>query len=140
VKNFKIVFAISLLFLAEAFFSCFTAHGGMKAEEKKQFNLGEKPLDIASSLDGTKIFVLVQGKVLVYSVAEDRITDSLPVDNDLDKVALTGRGNTLILSSSSGKRVEIISFQIIQNIDISGLPFRGPAEAPVTIAVYSDYQ
>jgi DNA-binding beta-propeller fold protein YncE len=140
VKNFKIVFAILLLFLAEAFFGCFTAHGGMKAEGRKQFNLGEKPLDIASSLDGTKIFVLVQGRVLVYTVAEDRITDSLPVDKDLDKVALTGRGNTLILSSSSGKRVEIISFQIIQNIDISGLPFRGPADAPVTIAVFSDYQ
>jgi DNA-binding beta-propeller fold protein YncE len=140
VKNFKIVFAISFLFLAEAFFGCFTAHGGMKAEGRKQFNLGEKPLDIASSLDGTKIFVLVQGRVLVYTVAEDRITDSLPVDKDLDKVAITGRGNTLILSSSSGKRVEIISFEIIQNIDISGLPVRGPADAPVTIAVFSDYQ
>ncbi len=139
-KNFKIIFGISLLFLAEAFFGCFTAHGGMKAEAKKQFNLDVKPLDIASSLDGAKIFVLVQGRVLVYTVAEDRITDSLPVDKDLDKVALTGRGNTLILSSSSGKRVEIISFQIIQNIDISGLPFRGSADAPVTIAVFSDYQ
>lgn len=139
-KTFKIAFGILLLFLAEASFGCFNAHGGMKAEGKKQFNLDVKPLDIAPTLDGTKIFVLVQGRVLVYTVDEDRITDSLPVDKDLDKVALTGRGNTLILSSSSGKRVEIISFQIVQNIDISGLPFRGPADAPVTIAVFSDYQ
>jgi hypothetical protein len=140
VKDFKIVFGILLLFLAEAFFGCFTAYGGMKAEGKKQFNLDVKPLDIVSSLDGTKIFILVQGRVLVYTVAEDRITDSLPVDSDLDKVALTGRGNTLILSSSSGRRVEIISFHFIQNIDVSGLPFKGPADAPVTIAVFSDYQ
>jgi hypothetical protein len=140
VKNFKIAFGILLFFLGEAFFGCFTAYGGIKAEAKKQFSLDVKPLDIASSLDGTRIFVLVQGRVLVYSVAEDRITDSLPVEKDLDKVALTGRGDTLILSSSSGKRVEMISFQISLNIDISGLPFKGPADAPVTVAVFSDYQ
>jgi DNA-binding beta-propeller fold protein YncE len=140
VKNFKIMVGISLLLLAEGLVSCFNAHGAVEVEEKKQFNLQGKPLDVATSLDGTKIYVLVEGRVFVYSVAENRVTDSLPVDKDLDKLTITGTGHTLILSSSSGKRVEIISFQIIQKIDTSGLPFRGPPDAPVTIVVFTDYQ
>jgi hypothetical protein len=140
VKNFKIMLGISFLFLAEGLLGGFNAHAGVEVEGKKQFALDVRPLDIATSLDGTKIFVLVEGRVLIYSVADGKMIDSLPVDKDLDKLTLTGRGDTLILSSGSGKRVQLINFQIIQKIDISGLPFRGPPDAPVTIAVFSDYQ
>jgi hypothetical protein len=139
-KNFKIMFGISLFFLAEGMFGCFSAHADIEVEGKKQFSLDARPLDIITSPDGTNIFILVEGRVLVYSVEEDRIIDSLAVAKDLDKLALTRRANALILSSTQGKRVEIINFQIVQKIDVSGLPFRGPPDAPVTIAVFSDYQ
>jgi len=140
VKNFRIIVGILLLVLAEGQLGCFSAYGQMEIEAKKRFNLDAAPLDIASSLDGAKIFVLVEGKVLVYSVAENRMTDSIPVDKDLNKLTLTARGNLLILGSSSGKRVEIVSLRTVEKIDVSGLPFKGPANAPVTIAVFSDYQ
>jgi len=29
---------------------------------------------------------------------------------------------------------------VIHKIDVTGLPFKGPTDAPVTVAVFSDYQ
>jgi hypothetical protein len=140
VKNSRIIVGILLLVLAEGLLGCLRAHGQMEIEAKKRFNLDAAPLDIASSLEGTKIFVLVEGKVLVYSVSDDRLTDAVPVDRDLDRLTLTPRGNLLVLSSSSGKRIELVSLRTIVKIDVSRLPFKGPENAPVTIAVFSDYQ
>jgi len=48
--------------------------------------------------------------------------------------------NTLILSSRSGQALEIIQLEPVYRIDVSGLPFKGAAQAPVTIAVFSEYQ
>jgi hypothetical protein len=52
--------------------------------------------------------------------------------------------NTLIVTSSSEKILKTIQLEFIQNIDITGLPFKGPAKgpanAPVTVAVFNDYQ
>jgi hypothetical protein len=126
--------------MAEGVLGCFSAYGEVEVEDKKQFDLNLKPLDITASLDGTKVFVLGEGKVLVFSVAEDKVIGSIPVNKDLDRITLAGKGDALILSSSFGKKLETIKFQFIQKIDISGLPFKGPANAPVTIVVFSDYQ
>jgi hypothetical protein len=35
---------------------------------------------------------------------------------------------------------EILVLDFIQNIDVSDSPFKGPADAAVTIAVFSDFQ
>ncbi len=29
---------------------------------------------------------------------------------------------------------------VVHKIDVTGLPFKGPPDAPVTVAVFSDYQ
>jgi hypothetical protein len=107
---------------------------------KKQLNLEASPLDISTSADGQWIFILAPGEVLVYSVSEDKVVNRIPVDKAFDRLTHSAKSNTLVLSSRSGKILKIIQLELIHKIDISGLPFKGPEHARVTMAVFSDYQ
>jgi len=106
----------------------------------KQKNLNVQPLDIATSADGKLIFVLARGEILVYSIAEDKVANRISIDKDFDRVTYAGKNNVLILTSSSSKTLKIIQVDFIYNIALDGLPFKGPADAAVTIAVFDDYQ
>ena len=106
----------------------------------KQTNLDVQPLDIAASVDGKTIYVLARGEILVYSIDEGKVSSRIPIDKDFDKLTYAAKNNVLILTSSSSKTLKIIQVDFIYKIAIDGLPFKGPADAPVTIAVFDDYQ
>jgi len=106
----------------------------------EQINLNAQPLDIAVSVDGKFIFILTPGEILVYSIYEDKVTNRIPVDIGFDRIAYSEKNNTLILTSSSLKKLRIIQGDQVHKLDLSGLPFKGPADAAVTIAVFDDYQ
>ena len=106
----------------------------------KQTNLDVQPLDIATSADGKMIYVLARGEILVYSTDESKVSNRIPTDKDFDKLTYAAKDNVLILTSSSSKTLKIVKVDFIHNIAIDGLPFKGPADAAVTIAVFDDYQ
>ena len=106
----------------------------------KQTNLDVEPLDIAASVDGKTIYVLARGEILVYSVDKGKVSNRIPIDKGFDKLTYAAKDNVLILTSSSSKTLKIIQVDFIYNIALDGLPFKGPANAPVTIAVFDDYQ
>jgi len=107
---------------------------------KKQLELGVSTLDIATSLDGRWIFILAPGEILVYSISEEKVVNRIPVDKAFDRLTHSPRTNTLILGSGTEKTLKIIELDVIHDIAISGLPIKGPEDAPVTIAVFGDYQ
>jgi hypothetical protein len=115
-------------------------HAKMEWTITKQINLDTPPLDAATSWDGKLIFVLVPGEILVYSISKDTVTDRIPVDKVFDRITRFEKNHVLVLTSSSAKTLEIVQLGLVHEIDLSGLPFMGPADAPVTIAVFSDYQ
>jgi len=119
---------------------CRPAHADLEWSTGKQLSLEAAPLDVGISADGQWIFILTPGQVLVYSPAEDTVTHRIPVDKAFDRLTLFARDNSLILSSSSEKRIEIIQLEMVQEISTAGLAHKGPQEAPVTIAVFNDYQ
>jgi hypothetical protein len=106
----------------------------------RSLDLKATPLDVAPSMDGQRLFVLTPGEILVYSIPEGKVTDHFPVDQEFDRIVSIPRGDTLTISSSKKKTLQVIMLETIFKIDVSGLPFKGPKDAPVTIAVYDDYQ
>ena len=106
----------------------------------RHLDLEQAPLDVAPSSDGSIIFILTPGEVLVYSVSKDAITNRIPVAESFDGLTYSAKDNSLILSSSRDMAIEIVRLETIHDIDVSGLPFKGPEAAPVTIAVFNDYQ
>ena len=107
---------------------------------RKQVPLTSAPLDNAVSADGQLLYILSEGKILVYSLTRNKTINTIPIESEYDNIAVSPKGNSLIVTSSAGKSLKIIDLEYIYNIDISDLPLKGPADAPVTIAVFSDYQ
>jgi hypothetical protein len=112
----------------------------LELTERKQVTLDASPLDIASSADGQWLFILTPGEIIVYSVFEDKISKGIPIDKSFDSLTYSARDNSLILSSRSEKAIKIIQLELIHHFDISGLPVQGAKNAPVTVAVFGDYQ
>ncbi len=107
---------------------------------QKTLRMEKSALDVAVSLNGKWIFVLTdQGNILIYS-ADGKLKDKIDVGNHVDQIKVGQRENILFLNSRKHKTVQIIALDFIQHIDVSGSPFKGPADAPVVIAVFSDFQ
>ena len=106
----------------------------------KDLDLKTTPIDVTPSADGKWLFVLTPGEILVYSFAEGRITDRIPVDKDFDRIASLPRAEMITISSSAKKALQIILLEAVYKIDVTGSPFKGPPDAAVTLVVFDDYQ
>lgn len=101
-------------------------------------------IDIASSTDGKHVFILTSGKVHIYTNT-GKLKDSFEVSPDTSRISVSGLdmaniGNKIFLSSDSTGRVEEISYSHIVDINTEGSPFLGEADAPVVVALFSDFQ
>ena len=116
------------------------ANGAVEGEVKKTLNLESPPLDLAASLNGQYIYVLTaQKNILVYSV-EGKLEGKIPVGSQVDSIKVGPWEDVILLTSKKNKQVQILLLDFIKDIDLSHSPFKGPADAPVEIAVFSDFQ
>jgi hypothetical protein len=105
-----------------------------------QLDLKASPSDICASADGKWLYILSAGEVAVYSFAEDKIVKRIPIDKTFDRMVYLKEKNALVVTGRSGNRVQIIQLEAVYKFAFSGLPYKGPKDAPVTVAVFSDYQ
>ena len=119
---------------------CPQSSGLVDWDVKKTLKIEKTPVDVAVSLNGRWVFVLTtQGSILIYS-GDGRLEDEITVGKHVDGIKVGPEQDILLLTSRKNKTVEILVLDFIQNIDVSDSPFKGPADAAVTIAVFSDFQ
>ena len=119
---------------------CPQSSGLVDWDVKKTLKIEKTPVDVAVSLNGKWVFVLTaQGSILIYS-GDGRLEDEIAVGKHVDGIKVGPEQDILLLSSRKNKTVEILVLDFIQNIDVSNSPFKGSADASVTIAVFSDFQ
>jgi len=106
----------------------------------RELDLKTRPLDVTPSADGELLFILTPGEVLVYSLREGKITERVPVGKDFDRITASPRGNLITLTSSTKKTLQTVLLEFSYPIEVTGLPFKGAENAPVVIAVFTDYQ
>ena len=106
----------------------------------EQLDLKTPPEDMCASADGKWLYILSAGEIAVYSFSENKIVNRIAVDKAFDKMIYLQAKNALAVTSRSGKTVQIIQLEEVHQFDISGLPLQGAKRAPVTLAVFSDYQ
>ncbi|MBT8372522.1 MAG: hypothetical protein HKO68_20500 [Desulfobacterales bacterium] len=98
------------------------------------------PIDVAVSSDGKSVFVLTEdGDILIYN-RYGKLTDSINVGTHVDRIRIDPKGDRIFASSRKNKTIEIIAFDFIHKINTEGSPVKGPQDAPVIIAVFSDFQ
>lgn len=132
-----------LIFLA-AFFTVvvFSVESSARVEwdVQEKLKMDTPPVDVAMSTDGKWIFVLDDaGNILIYS-SNGKLEDKISVGRRVDQIRVGPKDNLLLLSSRKDKTVELLAIDFIRKINTSGSPFKGSADAPVVIAVFSDFQ
>lgn len=126
--------AVILLFLSSA------ASASVEWQVQKELNIGETPIDLAISSDGKRTFVLTKkGDIQIYS-ANGSLIEKISVGRSFDGIDVSPKGDKLYLSSGKDKSVQIVSLDFIMEINSVGSPYKGPADARVVVAVFSDFQ
>jgi hypothetical protein len=106
----------------------------------RTFKTGKPPLDVETSVNGKWVFILTeQGEILIYA-SNGVLRDTIVVGDSIDGIKAGPREDILFLSSRRDRTVQVITLDFIHDINITGSPFKGPADAPIAIAVYSDFQ
>ena len=107
---------------------------------QRTLNLDAAPLDMAVALNGKWIFVLTdRGFIHIYS-AGGVLADKIEIGRQIDQIKVGPREDILLLKSTRDKTVQVLMLDFVQQIDTTGSPFKGPEGAPVTIAVFSEFQ
>jgi protein-disulfide isomerase len=105
-----------------------------------QLDLKAPALDVCPSADGKWLYLLSAGEIAVYSFAEGKIINRIPLDAAFDRLVYVKETNSLVATSRSNNKVQIIRLDVVYKFTTTGLPYKGAKNAPVTIAVFSDYQ
>jgi len=133
-------FAIFLVTLLLLFAWLASSSATVEWDVAGTLNLKDKPRDAAMSLNGKWIFVLTdKGSILIYS-SDGKLEDTISVGQDVEGIKVGPREDVLLLTSGKDKTVQIITLDFIQDINISGSPFKGKADAPVAVATFNDFE
>lgn len=107
---------------------------------QRTVTLDQLPCDVAVSVKGTWTFILTdQGHILVYS-ADGQLNGTFDVGTHVDGIKAGPQEESLFLVSRKNKTVQQIALDFVREIDVSKAPFMGPADAPVVIVVFNDFQ
>ena len=118
----------------------FQVQAAVEFNIQKTLQTDAAPIDVAVSVDGRATFVLTEnGHVLVYD-GRGNLTESINIGSHIDGIDLDPSGERLFATSRQNKTVEIIQLSFIKKINTEGAMFKGPANALVTIAVFSEFQ
>jgi len=109
-------------------------------QETNTWQIDGQPLQVSHSKDGKWTYVLTDnGNIFVYS-EKGELQGKIPVDASVTGMDISRKGDTLFLIDRQKKNVRVLDIEFIQNINITNSPFMGPAEALVTVVVFSDFQ
>ena len=106
----------------------------------KSLNTGARPVDVAVSADGKSVFVLTDDGVVSIYTGDGALTEKITVGGQAERIAVAPEGDRLYVTQRQGRRVDVIQLDYVRQINLTGAPFKGSEKAPVTIAVFSDFQ
>lgn len=116
------------------------AQAEVDARVVRTLDLAAKPLDLAIPGNGRYIYVLTADAKLQVYMGNGQLRDTVPVDPGVDHIQPSPREDLLFLVDSAQNRIQVLYLDFIQEIAVAGSPTKGPADAPVTLAVFTDFQ
>lgn len=131
-----------ILVLGTLFFLCFStiASAAVQKGISKNIETEGTPLDIAVSADGKHTFVLLEGGLVQIFGANGKSQGTIETNKSVVSIGVSPYGDRLILAERDKKFIKVIALDYIIDINITGSPFKGPIDAPVVIAEFSDYE
>jgi len=99
-----------------------------------------KTIDMVHSLDGKYVFILNdRGQVQVYN-RQGQLQGSIPVSKTVSAIDIAPQGESLYLIDNEKNSFTTVSVSFVVSVDTANSPFKGLADAPVTMVVFTDFQ
>jgi DNA-binding beta-propeller fold protein YncE len=138
--------ACAILMLSFSTSSALAAADAKDSSSKVQMQVGKswklpsKPLDVVYSLDNKKVFILTdQEQILIYTAA-GALLGKVKVAKGVSAIDIAPRGEKLYLINQVDNTFTDLSLDYVVTINTKGSPFLGKENAPVTIAVFTDFE
>lgn len=137
--NYKVIVNSTAIFLFSLFFAT-AVWATVEWRVFRTLSLTSPPVDLVVSPKGNYIFALTEaGNIDIYSAA-GQLVDRIPAGENADQIEMGPSENVLLVKSRQDSTVRILVLEFIQQIDTAGAPFKGPADAPVTVVVFDDFE
>lgn len=109
-------------------------------DKSRQWQLPYAPTDMVQSVDGKYIYILTDNHKLLIYEPNGNLKASVDVDPGVVAIDTDARGENVLLIDKNNKTFSVFSVAFVAEIDTAGAPFKGKADAPVTVAVFSDFE
>jgi len=97
-------------------------------------------LDMVHSLDGKFVYILNDKQAVQVFNNLGQLQGSIPVEDGVSAIDIAPQGEMLYLINNKTQTFSAVGVSFIIDIDTTGSPFKGPADAPVTIALFTDFE
>lgn len=105
-----------------------------------QWSTGAKTIDMVHSLDGKFVYLLTdKSKVNVFD-GKGNLQGSIPVSATVSAIDISPQGERLYLVDNTLNQFQAVSVAFVHIIDVKDSPFEGPADAPVTLTLFTDFE
>ncbi len=143
--KYKLLYAAAILiamniYTGNGYASTKTTSPNLTWSIQNQWQLSAKPVDIVHTLDGKQVFVLTDQHAVEIYGSNGKLEGTIPVSEGVTAIDIAPRGELLYLIDNKKNTFSSLSIDFIKAIDISGSPFKGKETAPVTIAVFTDFE
>jgi thiol-disulfide isomerase/thioredoxin len=106
----------------------------------RNFAVDAAPLDVAVSADGRWIYVLTgDARLHIYSPAGE-LKGTVAVPPGSQRVATGPGDDVLFVANSENRTVQTVRVNLQHEFTSAQSPTRGPADAPVTLTLFTDFE
>ena len=117
-----------------------TQNSTIDTSVRSTWKIDAKPIDMVHTLDNKRVYILGDdSKVHVFST-EGAKQGEIQVDKGVSAIDIAPRGELLYLMNQDDNTFTSLTVSFNATIDITGAPFLGDENAPVTLALFSDFQ
>ena len=107
---------------------------------QQSWPIANKPLSVVHSLDGKYVYVLTDKQQVQIFTSQGQLMGSIPVDKGISQIDIAPQGELLYLIDGETQNFTSVAVSFVADVDISGSPVKGPANAPVTITLFTDFE
>lgn len=99
-----------------------------------------KVLGMVNSLDGKYVFLLNDKQQVQVFNNQGQLQGNIPVEEGVSAIDISPQGESLYLLNNTTQSFTSVAISFVVDVDITGAPFKGPADAPVTITLFTDFE